>query len=102
MQFWLRLCSPPPPPRFTQMDPWWNPSVEDQACNRVHRLGQTKPVLIKRFITEDTVEETMLALQERKRSMADAALASNGKFGDANKLTFEDLKMFFHRSLHRP
>jgi DNA repair protein RAD5 len=45
------------------MDAWWNPAVEDQAINRVHRLGQTKPVLIKRLMAADTVEMTLLALQ---------------------------------------
>jgi superfamily II DNA or RNA helicase len=56
------------------LDPWWNPAVEDQAADRAHRLGQTRPVLVYRLVAQDTVEERILALQERKRILADAAL----------------------------
>jgi superfamily II DNA or RNA helicase len=56
------------------LDPWWNPAVEDQAADRAHRLGQTRPVLVYRVVAQDTVEERILALQERKRILADAAL----------------------------
>jgi SNF2 family DNA or RNA helicase len=56
------------------LDPWWNPAVEDQAADRAHRLGQTRPVLVYRVVAQDTVEERILALQERKRLLADAAL----------------------------
>ena len=49
------------------LDPWWNPAVEDQAADRAHRLGQTRPVLVYRLVAQDTVEERILALQERKR-----------------------------------
>ncbi|CAM9541697.1 unnamed protein product, partial [Discosporangium mesarthrocarpum] len=45
------------------LDPWWNPAVEDQAIDRVHRLGQTSPVSVRRFAVVDTVEDKMLALQ---------------------------------------
>jgi SNF2 family DNA or RNA helicase len=56
------------------LDPWWNPAVEDQAADRAHRLGQTRPVLVYRLVAQDTVEERILALQERKRALAGAAL----------------------------
>ncbi len=56
------------------LDPWWNPAVEDQAADRAHRLGQTRPVLVYRLVAKDTVEERILALQERKRMLAEAAL----------------------------
>lgn len=56
------------------LDPWWNPAVEDQAADRAHRIGQTRPVLIHRLVAEDTVEERVLALQQRKRALAAAAL----------------------------
>ena len=46
------------------LDPWWNPAVEDQAADRAHRLGQTRPVLVYRLVAQDTVEERILALQE--------------------------------------
>lgn len=56
------------------LDPWWNPAVEDQATGRAHRIGQTRPVVSCRLIAEDTVEERILALQEKKRGLAAAAL----------------------------
>ena len=57
------------------LDPWWNPAVEDQAADRAHRIGQTRPVLVHRLVARDTVEERILALQQRKRALADVALA---------------------------
>jgi len=56
------------------LDPWWNPAVEDQAADRAHRIGQTRPVLVYRLVAQDTVEERILALQERKRILAHTAL----------------------------
>jgi SNF2 family DNA or RNA helicase len=70
------------------VDPWWNPAVEDQAADRAHRIGQDKPVMVYRLVARDTVEERILALQARKRALADAAL------GDADRaiaLTRDDL-----------
>ena len=56
------------------MDPWWNPAVEDQAADRAHRIGQDRPVLVYRMIAQGTVEERILALQDKKRALFDAAL----------------------------
>jgi superfamily II DNA or RNA helicase len=70
------------------LDPWWNPAVEDQAADRAHRIGQTRPVLVHRLLARSTVEEGMLALQARKRALADAAL-DEGSLAAA--LTREDL-----------
>jgi superfamily II DNA or RNA helicase len=70
------------------LDPWWNPAVEDQAADRAHRIGQQKPVMVYRLVAEDTVEEKILALQEAKRRIADAAL---GEAGAAASLTRDDL-----------
>ena len=56
------------------VDPWWNPATEDQAADRAHRIGQDRPVMVYRLVATDTVEERILALQERKRSLAAAAL----------------------------
>lgn len=53
------------------VEPQWNPQLEEQAMARVHRLGQTKPVRLVRFIVKDTWEEKIRQLQERKRSLAD-------------------------------
>jgi len=65
------------------MDPWWNPAVEQQAADRAHRIGQDRPVMVYRLVSKDTVEERVLALQERKRGLADAALAAGGLSGSA-------------------
>ncbi|HKQ61880.1 MAG TPA: DEAD/DEAH box helicase, partial [Candidatus Polarisedimenticolaceae bacterium] len=70
------------------LDPWWNPAVEDQAADRAHRIGQERPVLVYRLVAAETVEERILALQERKRELADAAL---GEAERAASLTRDDL-----------
>ncbi len=57
------------------VDRWWNPAVEDQATDRAHRIGQTRPVQVHRMVTQGTVEERVAVLLERKRSLADAVLA---------------------------
>ena len=83
------------------VDPWWNPSIEDQAIDRVHRLGQTRPVVVYRFICADSVEERLLALQERKRNLSNKAIGTHGS--DVNtyqgetssKLSFDELKSLF-------
>lgn len=71
-------------------DPWWNPSVENQATDRAHRIGQDKPVFVYKLIAENTVEEKILELQTRKAELA-AAL-----FGDkpaaAASLTQDDIR----------
>lgn len=56
------------------MDPWWNPAVEDQASDRAHRLGQTRPVTIYRLVAKDTVEEKIMALHRHKRELAESLL----------------------------
>jgi len=70
------------------LDPWWNPAVEDQAADRAHRIGQDKPVFVHRLVASDTVEERILALQESKRKLAEAAL---GQGAGGGGLTRDDL-----------
>jgi superfamily II DNA or RNA helicase len=70
------------------LDPWWNPAVEDQAADRAHRIGQTRPVMVHRLIAQDTVEEGILNLQQKKRAIAAAAL---GEGSQAASITREDL-----------
>jgi SNF2 family DNA or RNA helicase len=70
------------------LDPWWNPAVEDQAKDRAHRIGQERPVMVYRMVAKDTVEERILALQEKKRALVEVAL---GEGGSAGGLTREDL-----------
>jgi SNF2 family DNA or RNA helicase len=55
-------------------DPWWNPAVEAQAADRIHRIGQTKPATIYKFIARGTVEEKILRLQDKKREVMAAAM----------------------------
>ena len=59
-------------------DPWWNPAVEDQASDRAHRIGQTRSVFVYKLIAADTVEERIVALQERKAALANLALTEDG------------------------
>jgi superfamily II DNA or RNA helicase len=56
------------------VDPWWNPSVEAQAADRAHRIGQQRPVMVYRLVSQGTVEEKILHLQEKKRALFEAAL----------------------------
>lgn len=74
-------------------DPWWNPAVENQATDRAHRIGQDKPVFVYRLITRGTVEEKIIALQERKRALA--AGLFEGKKGAGGQLTADDLNVLF-------
>jgi SNF2 family DNA or RNA helicase len=56
------------------VDPWWNPAVEQQAADRAHRIGQERPVVVFKLIAEDTLEEKILQLQDRKRELASSML----------------------------
>jgi len=56
------------------MDPWWNPAVEDQASDRAHRIGQTRPVTVYRLVMEGTIEEQIVELHNKKRDLADSLL----------------------------
>ena len=57
------------------LDPWWNPAVEAQATDRVHRMGQKNSVMVYRFITNGTIEEKVHLLQEQKKALFDDTLA---------------------------
>ncbi|HEY0709936.1 MAG TPA: DEAD/DEAH box helicase, partial [Polyangia bacterium] len=69
-------------------DPWWNPAAEAQAADRAHRIGQDKPVFVYRLVANDTVEERIVALQEKKRALFDTAM---GDAAAAAALTRDDL-----------
>ncbi len=62
------------------LDPWWNPAVEQQAIDRTHRIGQKNTVFIYKFITKNSVEEKILALQERKKRIADSLITTEESF----------------------
>ena len=52
------------------LDPWWNPAVEDQATDRAHRIGQTRPVTVYRLVSKDSIEEKILSLHAAKRTLS--------------------------------
>jgi hypothetical protein len=70
------------------MDPWWNPAVEDQASDRAHRIGQTRPVTIYRLVAADTIEEKIVELHHAKRDLADSLLEGTDT---AHTLTADEL-----------
>lgn len=72
------------------LDPWWNPAVEQQAVDRTHRIGQTRNVFIYKFITKDTVEEKILALQDRKKTIAETLITTEESF--VKSLSNEDIQ----------
>lgn len=66
------------------LDPWWNPAVEDQATDRAHRIGQTKPVTVVRIVAQGTIEEAVMGLHAHKRALASGVLEGTeaaGKMG---------------------
>jgi SNF2 family DNA or RNA helicase len=63
------------------MDPWWNPAVEDQASDRAHRIGQTRPVTVYRLVVKDTIEERIVDLHQEKRDLAESLLAGSETAG---------------------
>lgn len=75
------------------LDPWWNPAAEDQATDRAHRMGQTRPVSVYRLVAEGTVEEQVLALHAQKRALLHAAVDDGGI--DVARLSVEDLAAVF-------
>ena len=74
------------------VDPWWNPQVEVQAIDRTHRIGQTKKVFAYKMICKDTIEEKVLKLQEKKKSIAKDLISSEKSFvKNLTKADIEDL-----------
>lgn len=74
-------------------DPWWNPAVENQATDRAHRLGQDKPVFVYKLIVSGSIEEKILALQERKAELAAGILSDD--HGVEVKFGTDDLAALF-------
>ncbi len=69
-------------------DPWWNPAVEDQATDRAHRIGQTRPVMVYRLVARGTIEERILDLHREKRDLVENVLSGTQVAG---KLTADEL-----------
>ena len=75
------------------VDPWWNPAVEMQATDRAHRIGQDKPVFVYKLLMRDSVEEKILKLQERKRTLVKNLISTEASFFKA--LTADDIAALF-------
>ena len=89
--------------RVILTDPWWNAAIEDQAIDRCHRIGQTREVKVIRLLINDTVENRIKELQERKKAIVSAAL---GKVGESiaairQQLSLRDLQDLFGRVRNR-
>lgn len=79
-------------------DPWWNPAVEDQASDRAHRIGQKNVVEVIKMISENSVEEKIVNLQEEKRKLIDSVMGENIVLGEnLSSLTEEDIMFLFSR-----
>ncbi|WP_420475453.1 DEAD/DEAH box helicase [Noviherbaspirillum sp. ST9] len=74
-----------------QVDPWWNPAVEEQAIARSHRIGQTQNVFVYKLVVEGSIEERILELQQRKASLVDGVLGSDEAL--ARKFDADDLRL---------
>ena len=72
------------------LDPWWNPAAEAQAVDRTHRIGQTRPVTVYRLIASGTIEEKVLALQQRKARLFRAVVGDDDAL--ARALTADDIR----------
>lgn len=75
------------------VDPWWNPAAEQQAIDRTHRIGQQNKVFAYKMICRDTVEEKILSLQQRKKTLAEDLISEDAGF--IKKLTTEDVEYLF-------
>jgi len=73
-------------------DPWWNPAAENQATDRAHRIGQEKAVFVYKLITENTLEEKILAMQEKKQALADGIYNKEEGAQEENRFSGEELQ----------
>jgi superfamily II DNA or RNA helicase len=72
------------------LDPWWNPAAESQAVDRAHRIGQSRPVNVYRLIASGTIEDKVMALQQRKARLFRAVMDDDALFSQA--LTADDIR----------
>ena len=70
------------------LDPWWNPATEDQASDRAHRIGQTRPVTVYRFVSKNTIEEKITKLHHEKRALSESILSGSDM---ASKMSVQDI-----------
>ncbi|KAI4300912.1 hypothetical protein L6164_034239 [Bauhinia variegata] len=78
--------------RVYLFEPWWNPAVEEQAMDRVHRIGQKQEVKIVRLIAQNSIEERILELQEKKKQLAKEAFGKKGAKG-RREVGVDDLRI---------
>lgn len=83
------VLSPPSSVSFV-CDPWWSPAAEAQAIDRTHRIGQTRPVSVYRLVSQGTIEERVVSLQERKRALVTAVVDDGEVLGSA--ITASDVR----------
>ena len=81
------------------MDPWWNPAAEQQAVDRIHRIGQDKEVHVYRLVAEGTIEEKVMQLKESKAALFDAVVGE-GELASA-AVTAEDVRELFAPAVER-
>ena len=74
-------------------DPWWNPSAEDQAADRAHRIGQKRSVQVLRLVMHDSIEEQVLALGRNKRRLFEKLITPGEQM--PQKLTQQDILKLF-------
>ena len=79
------------------LDPWWNPAVEDQASDRAHRIGQTRPVTIYRLVMKHSIEEKILKMHSDKRDLAISLLDDSDKSATLNE---NDLLELINQSMY--
>jgi superfamily II DNA or RNA helicase len=72
------------------LDPWWNPAVENQAIDRTHRIGQTRSVMVYRLVSQNTIEEKVVALAQRKAALFGSVLDDGDLF--SGQITAEDIR----------
>jgi len=75
-------------------DPWWNPAAEDQATDRAHRIGQEKAVFVYKLVVENSLEEKIIAMQQKKKALAQAVY-QQGESKDKMLISAEDMKDLF-------
>lgn len=76
------------------MDPWWNPAVEEQAMDRIHRIGQFRPIRIYKIIIEDSIESKILELQKKKKALFNLTVEND--CNALEKLQREDMLFLFN------
>ena len=79
--------------RVFVMDPWWNPAVEDQAMDRIHRLGQYRPIKITRMVIENSIEARILELQEKKKALFESTIGQDQS--SLSRLSEDDFRFLF-------